>query len=191
MFEPLATPAVNRLLRTNTWALDVLKPHAGKTVRVSCAPFTLHVTIRETGELASASAERVPDVTIALTPGLLLRAAARDDAAWRHAQVTGDVELAAAIDYVRRNLVWDYEEDLSRVFGDVAAHRMASAARQLDRWGRDTLRNLGEAGAEYATYEQPLLADRHSVNTYIEDVEKVRDDVARLEKRIAILTRRS
>ncbi|HET7158516.1 MAG TPA: SCP2 sterol-binding domain-containing protein [Burkholderiales bacterium] len=187
MFEPLALPALNRLLRRNSWALDSLRPHAGKTAWVNCAPFTGRFTILETGELTPALPHALADVTITVTPGLLLRTALRDETAWSAAKIEGDVELAAAINHVRRNLVWDYEEDLSRVFGDVAAHRMAAAAQQFELWGRNTLTHLGQAAAEYATFEQPVLAHRHAVDDFNRAVDRVRDDVARLEKRIEFL----
>ena len=38
MFEPLAVPAINRLLRTNSWALERLRPHAGKTAKTQGLP---------------------------------------------------------------------------------------------------------------------------------------------------------
>src|SRR5687767_9868007 len=187
MFETLTVPAINRLLRSNTWALERLRPHAGKHVLVVCGPMRFSAAIGESGELAPARAESTPDATIGVTPGLLMRFAARDDTAWREASVTGDVELAAAIDHVRRNLTWDYEEDLSRVFGDVAAHRMANAARELDRWGRSTVLNLAHAAAEYATYESPLLASPVELERFSRDVDTLRDDAARFEKRLALL----
>jgi ubiquinone biosynthesis accessory factor UbiJ len=190
MFEPLALPAVNRLLRRNSWALDALRPHAGKTALVRCPPFTGRITVAESGELVAAIPQAIADVTITVTPGLLLRTALRDEAAWSGARIDGDVELAAAIDYVRRNLTWDYEEDLSRVFGDVAAHRMATAAQQLELWGRSTLTNLGQAAAEYATFEQPVLVHRQAVDAFNREVDTVRDDAARLEKRIELLKQR-
>ena len=190
MFETLTFPAINRLLRSNAWALEKLRPHAGKTLLVSCPPARVATTITIEGDLAPAIAEAVPDATIALTPGVLMRLAARDEAAWREAQVTGDVEFVTAIDYVRRNLRWDYEEALSRVFGDVAAHRMASAARELDAFARGTLLNLAHAAAEYATYENPVLASANELERFSRDVDAVRDDTARLEKRIALLARK-
>jgi ubiquinone biosynthesis protein UbiJ len=119
-----------------------------------------------------------------------MRVAARDESAWRDARVSGDTELAAAIDHVRSNIAWDYEESLSRVFGDVAAHRLAGAARELDRWGRGTLANLAHAAAEYATYESPLLASAGELERWSRDVDTIRDDAARLEKRIALLAKR-
>jgi ubiquinone biosynthesis protein UbiJ len=125
-----------------------------------------------------------------VTPGILLRAAARDSVAWTAAEVTGDAEFAKAIDYVRRNLQWDYEEDLSRIFGDIAAHRFASFAKQLDLWGRDTALKVGRTVAEYVTYERALVASAHAVETFNREVDTLRDDAERLEKRLDLLRRK-
>lgn len=190
MFEPLAVPAINRLLRANAWALEKLRPHAGRTVRFVCVPFELRFTLTASGEIAVAGPNATPDATIAATPGVALRLAARDETAWNAAEVSGDLQVAAAIDYVRRNLEWDFEEDLSRVFGDVPAHRMAQGLRELDRWGRAAVLNLAGAFAEYATHERPTLAIPRGVDEFNRAVDEARDHAARLEKRIEILRRR-
>jgi len=190
MFEPLATPALNRLLRANAWALDKLRPHAGKTAVLSSPPLELRLTVLESGEIAAAAPASEAQVTIKTPPGVLLRLAARDESAWNAAEITGDVQFAAAIDYVRRNLAWDYEEDLSRIFGDVAAHRIAGAVREIDRWGRATVRNLAQTWVEYATYEQPVLVSASALDSFNREVDEVRDHAARLEKRIELIKRR-
>lgn len=190
MFEPLALPAINRLLRINSWALERLRPHEGKTAKLVCPPLEARVTVTHTGELAWAERDAEPDVTIATTPGVLLRLSARDETAWSATQVSGDVQFAGAIDYVRRNIAWDYEEDLAQVFGDIAAHRMANAVRTLDQWARAGLMNIAGAFAEYATYERPMIAAAPAVDAFNREVDEVRDDAARLEKRIEILRRR-
>jgi ubiquinone biosynthesis protein UbiJ len=190
MLEPLATPVINRLLRANTWALDRLRAHAGKTAALVSPPVELRLTVLESGEVAAAPRDGAANVTITAPAGVLLRLAARDESAWTAAEVSGDLEFAAAIDYVRRNLTWDYEEDLSRVFGDVAAHRMAGAVREIDRWGRATARNLAESFLEYATYEQPVLAAATELDAFNREVDDVRDHAARLEKRIELIQRR-
>ncbi|MFN5513133.1 MAG: hypothetical protein ACK49H_17930 [Burkholderiales bacterium] len=46
-----------------------------------------------------------------------------------HLRIDGDVMVAAAVADVARHLRWDIEEDLSRVVGDAAAHRVVSMAR--------------------------------------------------------------
>jgi ubiquinone biosynthesis protein UbiJ len=190
MFEVLAVPAINRLLRSHTWALDRLREHAGKTALLACPPFTLLVSVTQSGELAASPLGTTADVTIGVTPGLLLRAASSDAAAWSTAQVTGDVEFAGALDYVRRNIEWDYEEDLSRLFGDIAAHRLASAAKRAHLWGRDTALKVSQSVAEYVTYEKPLVVSAHALEQFNREVDVLRDDVERIEKRLALLGRR-
>lgn len=190
MLESFALPPVNRLLRENAWALEALRAHAGKTVRFASPPFDLRVTIGGGGELHAAAVGASPELTIIATPGALLRLLARDDGAWKAAQVSGDMDFAATVDHVRRNLEWDYEEDLSRVLGDVAAHRVGGALRDLERWGRSTLANLGQSAAEYAVYERPAIASREGLEAFCRDVDEARDHAARLEKRIELLRRR-
>jgi ubiquinone biosynthesis protein UbiJ len=187
MLEPLLTPAFNRLLRANSWSLAKLRPHAGKTLALECPPLRLRVTIAENGELVSAKTDAASDTTIQMTLPVLVRAAARDAHAWNEAVVSGDVELAATVDYLRRHIVWDYEEGLSRIFGDIAAHRMAAGLRALDGWGRAAAVDVGRAFAEYAAYEAPIVASREAVEAFVDDVDEIRHAVERLEKRIARL----
>ena len=104
--------------------------------------------------------------------------------------MTGDVEFAAALDYVRRNLQWDYEEDLSRVFGDVAAHRLASAAKRAELWSRDAALKVSQSFAEYVTYERPVIASAHAITQFNREIDALRDDVERIEKRIELLGHR-
>jgi ubiquinone biosynthesis protein UbiJ len=189
MFEALAVPAINRLLRVNTWALDKLKAQAGKTAWLSSPPFELKLTVSELGTVRAAMPDASADVVISVTPGVLLRLAARDETAWTGARISGDMEFASAIDYVRRNLVWDFEEDLSSIFGDIAAHRVAQVVRELDRWGRSSALNVAQALAEYGTHERPLFASAPAVDDFNREVDDLRDRLARLEKRIERLQR--
>lgn len=163
--------------------------HSGKTAVLSSPPFELRLTILDSGEVAAGAADVEAHVRIVTSVGVLLRLAARDESALNAAQVDGDVAFAATIDHVRRNLYWDYEEDLSRIFGDVAAHRMAGAMREMDDWGRATVRNLAQNVVEYATYENPVLASAASLETFNREVDEVRDEAARLEKQIELIQR--
>ena len=158
-------------------------------MRADCFPLAMLIGITETGEAAAAPPESTPDVTIRLTPGIMLRLAARDASAWNDIAVEGDPQLAAALNHVARNLRWDVEEDLSRVVGDIAAHRMVESGRKLDHWGRQGADNLARSFAEYWTEEQPLIASRLEVDAFNRDVDVLRDDVARLEKRLELRER--
>lgn len=190
MIEPAAVASINHLLRGASWACEALVPHAGKTARVEVLPLTVSLTVLENGEVAAAAAEAIPSVTLRLTPGLLLRLAARDDNAWREVEVTGDTDFATAINHLVRHLRWDVEEDLSRFFGDVAAHRMAESGRFLRRWGEQTAQHVGRSLAGYWTEEDPLIASSQEVAEFNRAIDLLRDDVARLEKRIETLSSR-
>lgn len=189
MFVPAVSASLNHLLRGNSWALEQLKPFAGRTAQFECLPFKLALTIMENGEVATSPATpATPDVTITMSPGLLLRVLVRDESAWTDVKIGGDTGFAAAINHVWRNLRWDAEEDLSRVFGDIAAHRMAQTGKTLEQWGRQSADNLMHSFAEYWTEEQPLIAAKHEIEQFNRDVDALRDDVARIEKRLEQLT---
>ena len=189
-FDSAAAAAINHLLRGASWARDERKRFAGRTARFDLAPLALSLTAQATGEVAPAEAGSVPAVTIRLTPGLMLRLAARDEAAWREIEATGDADFATAINFVAHNLRWDVEEDLSRAFGDIAAHRMAESGRTLRRWSEQALENTGRSFAEYWTEERPLIAGKHDLEAFNRAVDELRDDVARLEKRLEQHSRR-
>ena len=176
--------AVNHLLRGASWARDALRRHAGKTARFEIIPLAVALTVLERGEVAPAGADAVPAATVQLGPGLMLRLAARDESAWREVSITGDTDFASAVHHVARNLRWDVEEDLSRVFGDIAAHRMAETGRTFQRWGAQSAENTARAFAEYWTEEQPLIAGARDLEAFGRAVDQLRDDAARLEKRI-------
>lgn len=184
MFTPAVSISINHLLRSNSWAQERLKPFAGKTARFECPPFMLALTVMQNGEVAATVAPTAADVTIAMSPGLMLRVLARDETAWTDIKISGDTGFATAINHVWRNLRWDAEEDLSRVFGDITAHRMAQSGRTLERWGRQSADNLLHALAEYWTEEQPLIAGKHEVEQFNREVDALRDDLARIEKRL-------
>jgi len=189
VFEPLAARPLNHLLARNGWALARLRLFAGRHARFECAPFAITLGVLPDGQVEFA-AQATPDVTIRCTPGIAMRLAAGDEAAWTEVEVSGDAEFAATIDYVRRHLRWDAEEDLARVFGDIVAHRMAQAGESLRRWGAQSGDNLARSFAEYWTEEQPLIARASDIEKFNRDVDGLRDDLARLEKRVENLLKR-
>jgi len=145
----------------------------------------------QTTGCASNESARPPDASFTLTPGLALRMLSADKNAWQEVQVSGDTALAREILFVAQNLRWDAEEDLSRVFGDIAAHRMAQAGSSFMRWQRQAADSFARSAAAYWTDEQPLIATRQDVERFVREVDALRDDVARFGKRIEQLTARA
>ena len=189
MIERGALAALNHLLEQQPWAAEPLRPFAGQAVEFRCPPFPdLRLRITGNGLLDRTQAETASALVVKLNPGNLPLLLAREEAARKNVEIEGSADLAGAVDYLFRHLSWDFEEDLSRVFGDIVAHRLASGGKALAAWQRDATLRLAESLAEYWTEEQPLLARPADVESFCRDVDALRDDVARLEKRVAHLS---
>jgi ubiquinone biosynthesis protein UbiJ len=191
--EPLptakATPEVafcfllNRLLEAEPWARERLAPFAGQTVELRAPPLpALRVAVAPGGSVEAARAE--PALTVTLKPEFPAALARGEEHAMRAVDVQGNAKLAAEVLFLARHLRWDAEESLSRVVGDIAAHRIASAGRAFAAWHLDAARRLAGALADYATDETQLLVQRGEFETLAESVVGLRDGIARLEKRI-------
>lgn len=181
------TRLINHILRATPRAMTRLQRFSGKTMTFKSGPFHLRLAVLASGEVYVASQESIPDVTVTAPPILLPRLAAREEAAFKQALFEGDAEFAAEIAFLARNLEWDVEEDLSKVVGDIAAHRIVSTAKSLRAWRQDATARLGENVREYLTEERPALVPRRDMQEFLHEVDAVRDDVARLEKRLARL----
>lgn len=184
MFSQPAAAAINHLLSQNSWALPRLARFAGKTVQFDIAPFSFAYTILGDGLLRTADAGSTPDVLCVLAPSLLPRLALKDENAYAEVRSAGDAELLKEVFYLSRNLDWDAAEDLSHVTGDIAAERIVQTLHNMHQHLSDTAVNFSHAAAEYWTEERPLLAKPRHVSTFIQQVDQLRDDVARLELRI-------
>jgi ubiquinone biosynthesis protein UbiJ len=110
------------------------------------------------------------------------------DAVMRAARIEGSAEFAEALGFVIRNLRWDAEEDLSKIVGDIAAHRIVAGSREFAGWQQQAAQNFAANLAEYFTEEQPLIARQGDIAAFSGDIDRLRDDVARLEKRLQRLT---
>jgi ubiquinone biosynthesis protein UbiJ len=187
-----ATPAVafcfglNRLLEAEDWARQRLAPFAGETVELRAPPLpALRFCILPGGTVEAGEAE--PGLSMAFKPELLAVLARGEEHALRAVEVHGNAQLAAEILVLARHLRWDVEEELSRLLGDVAAHRLGAAARAFAAWHLDAAQRLATALADYATEEKQVLTRRAHLDAFAEGVAALRDAIARLEKRTARL----
>ncbi|MDO8351321.1 MAG: hypothetical protein Q7S94_09255 [Gallionella sp.] len=187
MFARPSVAVLNHLLLQNNWALHRLTRFAGKTARFDIAPFSFSCTILPDGTLCGTDPETSVDALCVIAPSLLPRLAIQDELAHAEIQSTGDAALLAEIFFLSRNLRWDAAEDLSQVTGDIAAERIVQAVQSKQQQLGASAVNLAHAAAEYWTEERPLLAKPQRINTFMKQVDTLRDDLARLEQRISRL----
>lgn len=176
--------AINHLLGQASWAREKLAPFAGHSAQIKLPPFEAAFLIGGDGLILPPAADAELEVSIALPAATPLLALQGKDAVMRAARIEGSAEFAQALGFVIRNLRWDAEEDLSRLVGDIAAHRIVKGAGEFAAWQQQAAQNFAANLAEYFTEEQPLIARQADVVTFSAEIDRLRDDAARLEKRI-------
>jgi ubiquinone biosynthesis protein UbiJ len=124
MLIGLSTRLLQHLIAQNSWACPLLQPHAGKCVAFKLGFFSRSLIILEDGSLAMAGDSHVADASVSLTPSLALRLLSGDEAAKRQVTISGDTQLAAELAKVLSAMRWDFEDDASKLVGDVAAHKI-------------------------------------------------------------------
>ncbi|RMG35542.1 MAG: sterol-binding protein [Gammaproteobacteria bacterium] len=135
--------------------------------------------------------EGEPDALIEGSPLDLMRASDKEQGTAQlfagHVRISGDTELAHRFSEVLGGLDIDWEEQLSRYVGDVAAHELARLAREAQHQGKRLGATLARNLSEYLTEETRLVPHPFEIEAWVRAVETTRDDVERLAARIALL----
>lgn len=133
--------------------------------------------------------EGPPDCSLRGSPLDLLRMrnsrASADQLFGKAVEIQGDSALAHSFGAFLAGLEIDWEEQLSRLTGDLVAHELGNLGRVLMDWGRTQQQTLRLNLREYLQEELRLLPGRLELEPFYSDVDRLRDDMARLEARVA------
>jgi ubiquinone biosynthesis protein UbiJ len=189
MLDLAVLQAINHLLAAAPWAREKLAPFAGRRARLVLGPLPLEFRIAPDGTFESLGAGE-PAVEIVLPATAPLALIGGREAMMRDARISGAADFAEALGFVLRKLDWDAEEDLSRLVGDIAAHRIARAATGFAAAQAEAGRRLADNVAEYLRYEQPAGVGKPVMAGFSAAIAALRQDVDALERRLAALQQR-
>lgn len=186
---------LNRCIRLDPTALRRLVPLHGKLIRlyITGLDVDLYLVPAPDGIQLYPQYEGEPECTLSGAPLAFARLGAGEGADQLFAgavEIRGDSEAGRLFGEVLADLDIDWEEQLSRLTGDVAAHRIGAGARAAGRWGRQAADTLPADLAEYLQEEARLLPARIETEEFAAAVDLLRDDVERLAARIHRLHRR-
>ncbi|MBY4896477.1 SCP2 domain-containing protein [Cupriavidus sp. AU9028] len=202
LLTPLIT-ALNHLLEQEPWARQQLAGYAGRVIGFDAAAFALSLRVEPDGRVAVAR-EGDPEASVILRVPLQQWPLVAADiasggqaAAMRHVRLEGDAELANTVSGLARHLRWDAAEDLSRALravmgntmGDGVAQRVVDGVQQLHAGAIRAGMHLLDNVTEYLLDEQPTLVRHVALAEFSTEVAVLRDDLARLEKRLERLER--
>ncbi len=176
---------INHLLDNAPWLRRSAIQLADRPVQLTLAGIPCNCVFDSSGKLTMTDAP--PQASITLDIILMIRLATGDIQAQRDVTLQGDSTLAIEFGQLLGQLSWDAEADLARIIGDVPARFLSQTIRRIAHWKRDTSFSKLTSFIEYHQEESLLLAKRSHLQRWSHSVDTLRDDSARLEKRIALL----
>jgi ubiquinone biosynthesis protein UbiJ len=99
-------------------------------------------------------------------------------------EIVGDSVIAQKFGETLSRLDIDWEEQLSRLTGDVIAHEAGKAVRGVFKWAANVRTTAGLNLREYLQEELRLLPCRAEIEPFLQEVDRLRDDVERSAARI-------
>lgn len=181
--------ALNHLLAGAPWARKHLATFAARSARFDIPPLGISLEVTSDGYFAPASDATAPDVIIRLPANAPFKLVQGLDKVLSEATVEGNAEFATALSFVFRHLRWDVEEDLSKLIGDIAAHRLVLTATRCASWQQRALANLMANIAEFFVFEKQLLPHKDELMTLGAEIDRLNDELDHLESRLSSLAR--
>lgn len=179
---------VNHLLDQHRSAKSRLKVEAGKTVAISVAPFLMVLRVNDQGYFqpsrAAQGVEVPEDTRISMEWSDLVGAVSARGQLGRKAQLSGDLDFAQVVASVLSDLQWDPEHDLARVVGDAQAVWIMNSLSALGTSLQDVVTRFKSNLREYVVHEKSMAPTASEMDAFRQDVESLRDELARLDKRL-------
>ncbi|HKE46740.1 MAG TPA: SCP2 sterol-binding domain-containing protein [Rhodanobacteraceae bacterium] len=98
--------------------------------------------------------------------------------------IAGDAELARRIERIASRFSPDFDEAFARVFGDVAGFQIARGVRRALAGVRDGAHAFARDTAEFLSEESRDIVAKAEVDTFLDDVDALRERTDRLEARV-------
>lgn len=188
LLRPVAA-LLNRQIRSKTPARELCTELRDRVfaIRVTNSALAMYIIVGPDQIFLASEYGDEPDVIISGSLLALARLAAPDgDTVVRGdaVELGGDVILARKFQSLLRYARPDFEEELSVLVGDAAAHGIGEFVRGVSQWGKEAGSTLQQNMSEYLQEENRSVPSRYEAEVFRGQVDTLRDDVARFEAQL-------
>jgi ubiquinone biosynthesis protein UbiJ len=185
---------LNRNIAGSSAARAMCRRLNGKVLALKFEGVPLNLFLRADAEqmVVTSQSDATASATLTGTPLAFMRLVGpkpEDALRGGSVHISGDAETAQAFSELLRLARPDLEEELSRIVGDVPAHQIGQAARSVLGFARRTAETFTQNVSEFLQHESRDAPSRTEADEFSSSVDKLRDDVDRLEARLALLER--
>ena len=96
--------------------------------------------------------------------------------------IEGNTQLGREFKKMLASLDIDWEELASRMLGDAPAHHLFKTLRSIHGWGRKSVESVMQDTSEYLQEESRDVVSAAELEKFYQQVDELRDAVARIEK---------
>lgn len=179
---------LNKLLQSDPPSLVALQPLTGKTLRVEISGLDWQFTLfpGPQGILVKTDYPGPTDSQISGAPFSLLSLLLPANATLASAGVTvqGSISIAQQLLTIVKTWRLDWEENLADYLGDVPAHQLGRCCRQGQNYTNELTHQLPQQLSDYLQEEIRYFPAPAEVNAWFNEVDTLRNDLARLEQRV-------
>lgn len=182
-----ALPIINHLIQQNPETQAAFAGYNGIVVSLNAAGLRVHGQFNEQGFLTET--DRPADTVLTFHNSAVQKLIQREMPGVGDFNIEGDTELGFNLLSLFGSLRYYANDDLSRIFGDTAAGSIAVRTKKigsaLKQFGQSLITQAGEFSKEP---DAPVVT-REEFNEWAQEVDRLRDDIARLHARLDKLER--
>lgn len=178
--------AINQLLRLDPEVAGELFKLNGKVIQFTFTDVNMDVFVRVHRDRLGLAATFDGDVDAALTGSTVtfLRTYAQGFSVGSGLKISGELDIVETFSEQMQRFHIDWEELLSKVIGDIAAHKVHGTLSGILSWGADSLERARIDTAEYVHEEVRITPSQAELEDFIAEVSVVRDGVERAAARV-------
>ena len=186
---PLLDCAINFYLQADPpLVASSLKAMAGKVVGLSLTvpELELFLLIKEDTIRVCADYQAQPDTWIRGSLFDLLKLGLDKDGNQpaTHLEIIGDVHLGQRLQRLFAEVEFDWEELLAPAIGDIATHQLSEGVHAINRFVGRCMESLAFSSGEFLREELKITPTQQEITYFIDNVEKLRDAVERLDAKL-------
>lgn len=198
MLSALIETTSQRVIATDPETLDRLNRLAGKLIAIDIKKVNMSFYLRV--EKDNIAFQKEPedtqeiDVRLKAKPSTLLKIArdGMEDAELEKGEleIDGDAITGQRFASMLNSLDIDWEELISEKIGDVPARLLFQFLEKASDWQTETTKTMKKNISEFLVEEAEIVSHADDIESFVQSVDVVRNDTARIEARLQQLEKR-